>query len=465
MRRSWKLVLLFITCAFLLPALQSPLSATEVPTFSIRTISRTVALDPEVGMPWREHRGADLLDPSELGDEPFFIDPGPGPDIQVEAEDVLLLPVPAAHAAEVDAISATHNFPIEHFYLAFSVDFIRSVGVEGEAPYNVNQQWEMNHPEGDMFYALPEMKIGHIAPVPANMHIDPAGVGNTHSFSPLYRSNQTELDLGPRAEADQPWLDEELYDDLDAFDFHSFTTSTIPFPSEPLYLSVDQQTALNNPDLPALTGGDILVCETAGIFVWAPSWDLGLMTTDDIDALVVFGDQDLQYDPNDVVLFSLHPDSPTLAVHGFSAADVLVAHWQGAPTRYASAADLGLRPEDDLDALAPVFDEEPFDVDTSIPPSGALHGFRSYPNPFNPVTTLSFTVAPGGRGVSPVRLEIFDTQGRWVRTLVDKRLPAGSYTRSWDGTSASGIPVGSGVFLCRLLVDGRAATGKLMLVR
>ncbi len=441
------------------------LAKAEPPTFSIRTISRTVMLDPAAGMPWREHRGADLLDRSGLGDEPFFIDPGPGPDIQVEAKDVLLIPLPDAQTAEIDAISATYGFPTDHFYLAFSVDFLLSMGVAGAAPFNVNQQWLMNHAEGDIFYALPEMRIGQVAPVPANLHIDPAGMGNTHSFSPSYPSNQTEFDLGPRAEPDMAWLDEDLYDDLDAFDFHSFTDFPITFPSEPLYLSVDAPTAQNNPALPALTGGDILVCETAGIFLWAASWDLGLQTTDDIDALVVFGDENLLYDPGDVVLFSLAPGSPTLADRGFSPADVLVAHRQAPPSRFASAASLGLRPEDDVDALAPVFDEGPFQVTTSVPPQEAPLVVRSFPNPFNPVTTLSFVVEANGRSIAPTRLEIFDTTGRLVRTLVDENLPPGAYTRSWDGTSSSGTPVGSGLFLYRLQVNGRSATGRLTLLR
>ena len=443
-----------------------PVSAEEGPTYSIRTFSSTVGLDPAVGQPWREHRGADLLDPSGEGDEPFFIDPGPGPDVQVEAPDVLLIPAVDADAAEVDAISASYDIPLDHFYLAFSVDFLRSEGVEGDAPFNVKQQWEMNHPEGDIFFALPEMKIGHAIPVPANLHIDAAGVGNTHSFSTLYRSNQTEFDLGPRAAPDQAWLDEELYDDIDAFDFHSFMSSAIPFPDKPLYLSVDEQTALNNAaNLPAVTGGDILVCEMAGIFMWAPSWDLGLMTTDDIDALVVFGDQNLEYDPSDVVLFSLHPDSPTLANYGFSAADVLVAHWQAPPTLFASAVHLGLRAEDDLDALAPVFEEAPFLASSSIPVSRSTLNIRSYPNPFNPMTTLSYSFESKERGNSLVRLEIFDITGRRVRTLVDEQLPAGNYTSSWDGTTASGSSVASGIFYGRLLIDDRMATSKMVLIR
>lgn len=61
---------------------------------------------------------------------------------------------------------------------------------------------------------------------------------------------------------------------------------------------------------------------------------------------------------------------------------------------------------------------------------------QNYPNPFNPVTNIQYEVGV----TSDVRLEIFDTMGRRVAFLVDKRLEPGSYATLWEaGNYASGI--------------------------
>ena len=84
------------------------------------------------------------------------------------------------------------------------------------------------------------------------------------------------------------------------------------------------------------------------------------------------------------------------------------------------------------------------------------------PNPFNPRTVITFTVPRGG---ATVRLEIFDTRGRHVRTLVDGRRAEGRNIIEWDGTDARGFGVGAGTYLYRLRADGVDETRKMMLVR
>ena len=54
-------------------------------------------------------------------------------------------------------------------------------------------------------------------------------------------------------------------------------------------------------------------------------------------------------------------------------------------------------------------------------PVASLPPLAVYPNPFNPQTTLHFTAAHAG----PVRLDIYDLQGRLVRSLIDERVAAG----------------------------------------
>lgn len=67
-------------------------------------------------------------------------------------------------------------------------------------------------------------------------------------------------------------------------------------------------------------------------------------------------------------------------------------------------------------------------------------------NPARSEATLSCHIPTAG----PTRLEIFDVQGRLVKTLVDGSMPRGVHPLRWDGRNNEGRHVGSGVFLLRL---------------
>lgn len=86
---------------------------------------------------------------------------------------------------------------------------------------------------------------------------------------------------------------------------------------------------------------------------------------------------------------------------------------------------------------------------------------KSYPNPFNPHTTIKFAVSVNG----PVKLRIYDIQGRLVRTLIDENLPAGWYENVWDGKDGRGRAVSSGTYFVRLQDRSRTLSQKMMLVR
>ncbi|NOX37747.1 MAG: T9SS type A sorting domain-containing protein [Calditrichaeota bacterium] len=71
--------------------------------------------------------------------------------------------------------------------------------------------------------------------------------------------------------------------------------------------------------------------------------------------------------------------------------------------------------------------------------------YNCYPNPFNPVTTIAFSLPVRSR----VRLEVYDVLGREVARLVDGVKPAGRYEVSFDATQ---LP--SGVYIYRLHAKG-----------
>ena len=110
------------------------------------------------------------------------------------------------------------------------------------------------------------------------------------------------------------------------------------------------------------------------------------------------------------------------------------------------------------------FMNEPFDatgVEESGPPKpvSALHQNR--PNPFNPTTSIRFTLA----GPGPVKLQVYSTSGRLVRTLLDGSMKSGSHEVVWDGRTESGQKTASGVYFYRMEAKDFSDTKKMVLVR
>jgi alpha-tubulin suppressor-like RCC1 family protein len=86
---------------------------------------------------------------------------------------------------------------------------------------------------------------------------------------------------------------------------------------------------------------------------------------------------------------------------------------------------------------------------------------QNYPNPFNPRTTISFYVPLE----TPVRLVIWDTAGRKVKTLIDGEMRKGNSEVIWDGRNNAGRLVSSGIYFCRLEAGRDVLTRKLVLLR
>jgi len=95
------------------------------------------------------------------------------------------------------------------------------------------------------------------------------------------------------------------------------------------------------------------------------------------------------------------------------------------------------------------------------PVSMGFHLDQNYPNPFNPRTDLGFGISDWGF----VKLEIFDVTGQRVTILVNKELPPGEYTVSWDGRNDAGKEVASGLYIYRLQAGGFTQSRKMLLLR
>jgi endo-1,4-beta-xylanase len=85
----------------------------------------------------------------------------------------------------------------------------------------------------------------------------------------------------------------------------------------------------------------------------------------------------------------------------------------------------------------------------------------NYPNPFNPATTISYSLDNS----SAVKLTIQNVQGQTVRTLVNTTQSAGEHSVLWDGMNSANQAVSSGIYLYRLETDSGVLQRKMMLIR
>ena len=81
---------------------------------------------------------------------------------------------------------------------------------------------------------------------------------------------------------------------------------------------------------------------------------------------------------------------------------------------------------------------------------------QAYPNPFNPVTTISFALPDETK----VTLEVYNINGKLINTLYSGIKSAGNHNIEWN---ASGLP--SGVYFVKLDAGEFTQTQKLMLVK
>jgi hypothetical protein len=86
---------------------------------------------------------------------------------------------------------------------------------------------------------------------------------------------------------------------------------------------------------------------------------------------------------------------------------------------------------------------------------------QSYPNPFNPSTTIEFALPEA----ADVKLTIYNALGQEVTTLVSENLKPGEYHLQWNGKDASGNPLSSGVYFYRLTAGSFTQTRKMMLLK
>jgi hypothetical protein len=102
-----------------------------------------------------------------------------------------------------------------------------------------------------------------------------------------------------------------------------------------------------------------------------------------------------------------------------------------------------------------------FDENSAVETPTTFSFSQNFPNPFNPQTTVEFTVSKE----ETVHLTIFNIMGQKVRTIISHRLSPGTHSICWNGRDNSGQEVSSGTYIAALMVGSTIATKRMLLVR
>lgn len=85
----------------------------------------------------------------------------------------------------------------------------------------------------------------------------------------------------------------------------------------------------------------------------------------------------------------------------------------------------------------------------------------AYPNPFSSSTSISFSLSP----LENISLEIFDVQGRLIRTLANEVMSEGEHTLMWNARDENGNAVSDGIYFLRMQTENEVKTIKVSVAR
>ncbi|MCK4957085.1 MAG: T9SS type A sorting domain-containing protein, partial [Candidatus Cloacimonetes bacterium] len=85
----------------------------------------------------------------------------------------------------------------------------------------------------------------------------------------------------------------------------------------------------------------------------------------------------------------------------------------------------------------------------------------NYPNPFNPETTISFSTKETGK----VKIDVFNSKGQKVKTLLNKNILAGEHQVIWNGRNNQNSEVTSGVYFYRMQTANFITSKKMILLK
>jgi hypothetical protein len=100
-------------------------------------------------------------------------------------------------------------------------------------------------------------------------------------------------------------------------------------------------------------------------------------------------------------------------------------------------------------------------VDNSTLPTLATELHSNYPNPFNPSTTISFSI----KETEEVKIEIYNVLGQKIITLQDGILDQGNHLVTWNGEMNNGVKASSGIYFYRMQTSNYQMTKKMIMLK
>jgi hypothetical protein len=128
------------------------------------------------------------------------------------------------------------------------------------------------------------------------------------------------------------------------------------------------------------------------------------------------------------------------------------------------SGDLVLSIDSLTDDIAVMLNDEPASAVRLTAPVARPAAFgvgRFCPNPLHRAAAISYRLPVEGQ----VKLSVYDTDGRLVRTVVSRREKPGVYRVIWDGTDSGGGKVAAGTYVCRFAAGRYVQIRRLTVVR
>ncbi len=101
------------------------------------------------------------------------------------------------------------------------------------------------------------------------------------------------------------------------------------------------------------------------------------------------------------------------------------------------------------------------DIDDPGMPALVTELQGNYPNPFNPSTTIRYSV----KEATPVTIGIYNVKGQLVKTLVNEDKSSGNHSVVWNGRDNNNQAVSSGVYFYKMLAGKYSSTKKMILMK
>ena len=100
-----------------------------------------------------------------------------------------------------------------------------------------------------------------------------------------------------------------------------------------------------------------------------------------------------------------------------------------------------------------------YQAHSALPEAFAIS--QNFPNPFNPVTAITFDVAE----MDEISLVVYDLTGKEVVTLVSGTYTPGTYNVEWDAVNNAGDDIASGMYIYRYVSSEKAITRKMLYLK